>query len=209
MAAALPSDPPTTPYRAFGLRRNPFAWIDGRDAGPFLDHLQLTPPRPGSRRFHQVLGPEGSGKTSHLQAWRASEPGPYYEVNVTSSDDPPIAPIAYWDEADRLADRHLRRVLRRAGAAGATIVAATHRDLGALARRSGLHVETVEMEPLTEGLLRRWADTRVDAARIDGGIDHSIAFSDDEIRAVLGQCETLREAGDEFHRLVAERVRSG
>jgi hypothetical protein len=153
------------PYVRLGLKRNPFIL----DSGPEVeDHLWLdrgTPPAPlpHRRRFLQVIGPPGSGKTSLLRRWCASQPGPYAEVppGLGRWRLPCVAGIAYWDEADRIPRPLLILGLALAAGRHATIVCGTHSDLGRFAASMGLACGTIVLPSISPPELRKWADRRI------------------------------------------------
>ncbi len=200
------------PYRASGLRRNPFAWTaDDRDPGPFLNHLAIARPRPGEGRLLQLIGEKGAGKTTHLRHWHESIGGDYHYVPPEGPfDRAPIGPLVFWDEADRLPDRTLVKLFRRAKDQGSTVVAGTHRDLRRPARKTKFPVDTFEFAPVTPELLREWVDTRMHVAQLEDGSPCTVHVDDADLAAVLAEPEgrNLRGAGDLLHVLIARRVRS-
>ncbi len=193
-------------YRRLGLVRNPFAWVDDVDPGPFLDHLGLETPEPGASRLLQLIGEKGAGKSTHLRHWQSITGGPYYYVEPVGPADPPLGPIAYWDEADRVNDRHLRKLFAVALKTGATVVAGTHRDLAKPAQASGLPVHTVEFQELEIEVLRQWAEARIAEASFG---EPQLVIPDEVLRTVISRVEaSLREAGDLLHIWVAQQARA-
>ena len=159
------------PYSSLGLSHNPFV----AEAQPGVaDHLWLdrghsSPIRSGSRSFVQFIGPKGAGKTSHLLRWQSHTGGPYLHVppDLRRWRVPPQAPIAYWDEADRIPGPWLLGSLWCAARMASTVVVGTHRDLGAQARRFGFNVHTIELEQITAADVIAWAQARIDAVGLD------------------------------------------
>lgn len=160
-------------YAALGLTGNPFVAepVAGVPAGLWIARPG-TPavPQPGQRLLIQLIGPKGAGKTSQLLHWRALELAPYHYVPPSPGRwrPPPVAPLAYWDEVDRLAAPVRAASFRYAAARWATVVAGTHEDLNDLARRCGLAVTTYHFPGLTAAVLQEWAATRIAAAARPG-----------------------------------------
>lgn len=195
------------PYRRVGLDRNPFVaepapgvaahhWTD-RGLPRALDYQ--------SGVFVQVLGPKGSGKTSHLLRWRSLLPGPYQHVRPGWARlvRLPIARVVYWDEADRSA--WLTPALRRQAARGGMVVAGTHRDLSSEARSAGLRVETHELGQLSAAEIEAFAVRRTVAA---GGHPGLLAGTEFELVARRAGA-SLREAGRLLHIETARLVHAG
>ena len=194
------------PYRAAGLKRNPFVaegspgvaeehWTDRR----LPASLTL---RPGV--FVQVIGPKGSGKTSHLLRWRASAPGPYRHVRPGWGRLRPLpaGPVVYWDEADRAL--WIKAALAIQGRQAAMVVVGTHRNLSPMARKAGFRVETHELGRLTPKEVEAFAARRIGAAGGEPGQFADIDYDDIARRAGA----SLREAGRLLHIEVARRVRA-
>jgi hypothetical protein len=192
-------------YKALGLSRNPFAWVDDEDPGPFLDHLHLETPRPGASRLLQLIGVKGAGKSTHLKHWQSVTGGPYYHMEPVGHADPPLGPIVYWDEADRLSDRQLRGLFSAALKMQATVVAGTHRDLKKPAKASGLDCSTVEFGVLPIAVLREWCRARIEASSIGAP---EVVVSDDVLLRVISEVHgSLRDAGDLLHVWIAQHAR--
>ncbi|MEO0354169.1 MAG: hypothetical protein AAF268_05030 [Cyanobacteria bacterium P01_A01_bin.3] len=154
------------------------------------------------------MGVEGAGKTSHLNHWQACTGGQYcyYPPGLGRVKLPPIAAIAYWDEANRIPLPFLALAFARAALTKATIIAGTHTDLGSLARRCGLTVTTIHLPSFTADTLLTWANRRIEAVRV----------SDRRCRLVLEQERATelaqqaqgswREVGDRLHIWAAEQA---
>jgi hypothetical protein len=201
------------PYAALGLRANPFTLErgDAVDDALWLDRGCSAPPAPAPRRLVQVLGSKGAGKTAHLRRWQAALPGPYRHVPLGPARwrPPPLARIAYWDEADRIPPPVLAAALWLAGRRGATIVAGTHRDLVGVARRAGLSVVTVTLPPLDAAALRAWAERRIAAVRLPGAPAGGLALDETTAEAIARAAEgSWRRAADRLH-VWAARAASG
>jgi hypothetical protein len=200
------------PYHAIGLARNPFiieeapgvakdVWID-RDLG--------EPPLPSKATLVQILGPCGAGKTSHLLRWRERFHGPYRHIpdSLMRWYPPPIAAIAYWDEADRIPFPVLHLALRAAARRGDTIVAGTHRDLAPAARRVGLSVTTLALPSLDAPTLAIWIDRRIAAARNAEGSIEPPRPDVTEIERLVAECGgSFRIAADRLHVWMAGKNR--
>lgn len=200
-------------YAALGLTGNPFV---AEQAAGVPDALWMTrsgipePPKPRERRLIQLIGPKGAGKTSLLLRWRASRPGPYHYVapGWRRWRLPTPAPVAYWDEIDRLAAPTRTVAFRYAAARGLTIVAGTHRDLARPAHACGLQVTSYEFSALTPAVLQDWAALRIaEVTRPETTpeltLEHDFAA---EVCATAGP--SLREAAIILHRWAAQRAHS-
>lgn len=176
---------PTKRYALLGLRQNPF----GHDPEELLpSKLWITRPDQPSvpaakqKLLYQLVGVCGAGKSSLMQFWRDQSPGPYHYVELGKQAWalPPLADICYWDELDRLPLPLQLLQLRRAAWHKATIVAATHRDLGRIARMCGLCVSSYYFGEISSEMLYIWAKQRIDQQRLEGhalGLDlEQVAF---------------------------------
>jgi len=194
------------PYRRCGLAANPFAHGDaGEPAAAWVDRGLPPPPAPGARRLVQVIGVKGAGKTSTLRRWRDAGPAPWRYVprGARRLRPLPVAPLVYWDEADRAPAALRRWALRAAARRGATVVAGTHADLGAEAQRAGLGVDTLVLPPITAAELTTWAARRL--AVVGAGPDWALpAPVAADVAARAGA--SWRTAGDLLHVWVAGEV---
>ncbi len=199
-------------YRAAGLSGNPFAVeaLTRNDTETFVDRGLATPPPPASATLVQVIGDKGVGKTTHVMEWRRRAPGPYHYVPRAPSRDrwrtPPVAPLVYADEIDRMPRPVRYRWFRQLGEIGATIVAGTHNDLSAPARRAGLSVVSHQLGPVDLATLAVVVDRRFRDAGLS--VDHgAIMISERELSDVHERsCGNLRAAERLLHQLVATRV---
>jgi hypothetical protein len=152
-----------------------------------------------------VIGVSGAGKSTTLRHWHATAPGPWHYVprGIRRLQPLPIAPLVYWDEANR-APAALRRCgLRAAARRGATVVAGTHDDLATEARTAGLTVDSVLLSTITAGELTTWAAQRF--AAVGGGSEWALPTSAvTDIAATAGT--SWRVAGDLLHAWVAREV---
>lgn len=156
-------------YRAAGLTGNPFAAATAI-APPtrFVDRGLPDPPPPGSATLVQVIGDKGAGKTTHVTHWRSRVDGPYHYVPRRPYRarylPPPVGPIVYADEIDRMPLVVRRRWFGSLASAGATVVAGTHRDLTRPATRAGLRVVTHRLGPASPETLHEFVTGRLQAA---------------------------------------------
>lgn len=195
------------PYHRCGLRHNPFAY--GDEATPadadWVDRGLPPPPRPGQRRLVQVIGVSGAGKSTTLRNWHAASPGPWHYVprGIRRLRSLPVAPLVYWDEANRAPAVLRRHGLRAAARVGATVVAGTHDDLAAEARAAALAVDTVRLSEITIVELTTWAAQRF--AAVGAGPQWHLP---PPVAAVVAAQAGMswRIAGDLLHAWVASEV---
>jgi hypothetical protein len=193
-----------------GLVGNPFA---GEVPGPFVDRgLPEPAPRPGARAgtLVQVIGAAGAGKSTHLQHWRRSRPGPYHHVDQAPYRHrwrrPPVEEVVYGDEIDRMPRPLRRRWFAALARINALAVVGTHVDLRPVAARAGLAVVTHRLEPPDLATLSLILRRRLDAAAV-GVVSPEIAFLAEDLAAVHRRAGgSIRRAEEECHRLLAERV---
>ncbi len=200
-------------YQAAGLRCNPFAFeaLAPADAAQFVDRGLPAPPPPGSATLVQVIGDKGAGKTTHVMMWRRQAPGPYHYVPRDPRRDrwiaPPVAPLVYGDELDRMPWTVRRRWFRRLAQIGATVVAGTHRDLTAPAQRAGLRVVTHHLGPVDRATLDAVIDCRLRAVSLSSRPVPDVLRESDVADVHERSGGNLREAERLLHEVVAERVR--
>jgi hypothetical protein len=158
------------PYLRCGLRANPFAHGAGgpQDEAGWVDRGLPSAAPPGQCRLVQVIGVKGAGKSSTLRRWHAAVPGPwrYVPPGMARLRPLPVAPLVYWDEADRAPAALRRWAWRKAVRRRATVVVGTHVDLESEARAAGLAVHSVLLPALTAGELTLWAAERFAAVSV-------------------------------------------
>ncbi len=198
------------PYRGVGLERNPFLLEVGAvEARVWVDRGSSDAPPVGAGIFWQILGVKGAGKSSHLQHWLAQTGGVYryYGPHWTSRwTMPPVQPIAYWDEADRIPAPLLWLALANAARQKASIVAATHRDLALEARRAGLEVKTMWLERISPEQLLEWAELRIARVRLESGSNYRVTLLEAE-EMLKTSSDSWRELGGVLHNHCAMWVR--
>ena len=194
------------PYHRAGLRLNPFAHdVLPAGAPDWVERGLPAPPEPAGRRLLQVIGVKGAGKTSSLRRWQAVTGGPWHYVPPGRDRfrPLPVAPLVYWDEADRAVPVLRRRALRAAARRGATVVAGTHLDLAAEADAAGLPVQTVLLPPISPAELDAWAGARFAAV----ALATPWSLPDEVARDVAERAgASWRVAGDLLHAWVADQV---
>ncbi|MEM8535213.1 MAG: hypothetical protein AAGF95_30525 [Chloroflexota bacterium] len=196
------------PYETIGLGGNPFV-VESAPGVPdmlWIDRGFSTAPKPDSKQFVQVIGPKGAGKTSLLLHWRDQVDGPYvhFPLGWGRWRLPPVAPMAYWDEADRIPQPFLRYGLYQAARHNATIIAGTHVDLTHAAQRHGFAVKTIEHPPLDVVTLRAWVTRRIAAVRLPDTPDYLVPDDALLTRVAQESGESWRVAADHLHIWVAE-----
>lgn len=194
------------PYRRCGLPGNPFAHDAAADPDAvWIDRGLPGPAAAAGPRLVQVIGVAGAGKTSTLRRWHRTSPAPwrYVPPGAGRMRPLPVAPLVYWDEADRAPAAARWWAWRAAVRQAATIVAGTHVDLATEARAAGLTVDTAVLEPVTAELLTAWAARRFAAVGADPGWELPYPVAGEIAR----QCgASWRTAGDLLHIWVAREV---
>ncbi|MGL5081788.1 MAG: hypothetical protein ACRC8A_09905 [Microcoleaceae cyanobacterium] len=203
----------TDPYEELGLRCNPFIaeQTAGVSKGLWLDRGFSQAPQPGRRMLVQFMGEKGAGKTSHLLHWQQQTGGSYayYPPGWGRWQIPPIEPIAYWDEADRIPLPLLFGALAQASRQRATIVVGTHRDLSWAGRSVGLKVRTIQFSSLTPEAILAWAKQRIEAARLPGCQSVDLQLHQAEIEQIATKSGTSwRKVATELHILAAQVAHS-
>ena len=199
---------PSNPYLALGLQRNPFFAEDDPSVPEILwvDRGWSQAPPCQSRQLIQVMGDKGFGKTSHLKRWQSQTGGPYcyYPPGLGRLKLPPVAKIAYWDEADRIPLPFLVASLLRAAHTRATIVIGTHRDLGNIAGLMGLSVRSIDLPPLDVETLLLWTSRSIAAVRLPQASCY-LQLSPKKAREVVSIANgSWRDAADYLHIWAAE-----
>lgn len=206
-------------YREVGLAGNPFVARAADDDTIsestvdqwFVDRGIPPPPPPGARTLVQLIGDQGLGKSTHLAYWRRLQPGPYHYIPRTPYKArwhrPPVEPLVYGDEIDRMPRALRRRWFADLGRLGATAAIGTHRDLERLGRRFGFEVRTHHLEPANRSELADVLDRRLQASTVEG---HTLrfTFTHGELDEILAaSAGNLRMADGICHRIMAERLR--
>ena len=197
-------------YQEFGLSRNPFIARSSVDEKPrtFVDQGLGSPPPPGSHTLVQVIGDSGVGKSAHLNVWRSLTPGPYHYIVRTPYHSrwrlPPVAPIVYGDEIDRMPKLLRHRWFRSLSRIGATVVIGTHVNLRKLGEGAGFDVITHRLEPFDEETLATFLQRRIAEATVG---ESPIELSPAEISQIFKTSKgNPGRAEVAAHQLIAARV---
>jgi hypothetical protein len=200
---------PIDPYAALGLAGNPFVATAeaGAAAGEWIDRGLALPPV-GDRLLLQIMGEMGAGKTTHLLHCQGQIGGIYccYPAGLGRWRVPPVAPIAFWDEADRIPRSLLALALWRAVHLPATIVAGTHADLSGTALQVGLRVQTIYLPKLEVETLLLWATQRIAAARLPDKTVHLSLTPAEAAQIVELAGASWRKAAVHLHVWAAKQV---
>ncbi len=207
-------------YRAAGLLGNPFAHESvggegvegGEGAAWFVDRGLPDPPPAGSGTLVQILGDKGAGKTTQVMHWRRRSRGPYHYVPQLPRRArwlaPPVAPLVYADEIDRMPATLRRRWFGHLARARSTLVAGTHDDLAAPARRAGLAVVTHHLGPADIATFRQVVERRLRHASVSPSTVPQLLSEEDVVDVHARSGGNLRLAEWLLHEVIADRVRS-
>ncbi len=180
--------PTTLAFAHLNLRFNPFGELDPTERA----RVAVLPPfELRSGEALQVMGEAGRGKTTHLLAWHAANPGSGYEYVPEGSDrlrTRVLPDVFFTDEAQRLRRRDLDRLFRSVD----RLVIATHADLAPFAGRP---VQTLVLQGLDVDKLEGIVSRRIEAARRGAGVVPSLS------RASLAVL--IRRFGDDLRSLEA------
>jgi hypothetical protein len=178
------------PFAHLNLRFNPFGEATPEERAR-LAVVEL--PDLGSADVVQLLGDCGRGKTTHLLALGARQPGAVYERLDEGQDRcrsaVPPSGLFLLDEAQRLRPWALRRLLRREG----PVALGTHVDLSAAAGRP---LPTIRLQGLDAARLRAIVERRLEWARRGAGpvpvvpdrtLHALIERHGDDLRAIEGR----------------------
>lgn len=181
---------PSLPYAGLNLRRNPFGTLDGPalqevvvvDMEEEVDAVLATLSDPSAPPLLvQLVGPPGSGKSTHLGALAVRLPRTPMLAWSRRTGWPAVPPgrSILLDDAHVMSGRVRRPILRRRA-----VVAASHHDLAPVFQRRGFHVRTVDVPSLVTGeRLRAIVHRRMEAARRGPGPVPSV--SDEELHSLL------------------------
>lgn len=205
------------PYACLNLRRNPFGALDPEeraevavvDLEPWASEIEgrLAAGDAGTRRLSiQLVGPPGSGKSTHLAALARRFPS---AGRIAWSHDEgwgmlPEGELLLIDDAHMMPHRHLKVALRRP-----VTVLATHHDLGRRLRGRGRDVRVLDVPGGTSGArVRAIVRRRLEWARRGEGevpqvdrmlMDRLIERHGCDLRRMVGalydHLEDLRETG--------------
>ena len=200
------------PYHRLGLKHNPFIVSETVGVAPslWLD-FGFPIPIPGKKKFIQLMGEKGAGKTSHILHWQKQTKGSYcyYPPGKGAWKVPVVEKISYWDEADRIPYPFLLYALAKAAKEHSTIVVGTHKDLSSLARVLGLQVHKVTLETLTVDSLNVWVAKRIDDVLLEGIKQAELKLPQDVAqKVVLESGSSWREAAVLLHIWVASLASS-
>ena len=200
------------PYVSLGLQRNPFIAADevGVSDDVWIDRGYSEAPAIQAKQLVQVMGPKGFGKTSHLKHWQSQTGGTYcyYPPGLSRFKVPPVNPIVYWDEADRIPRFLLIAALARAAATRATIIVGTHADLGRWGRLWGLSVKTIHLAPLDGQTLMVWTRLQIEAVRCPH-LDCQLVLTQKKAADIVALAQgSWRYATDYLHIWAADMARA-
>ncbi len=200
-------------YLRAGLTGNPFAVAPPSGPPPeaFVSRGLPDPPTEAANTFVQIIGDQGFGKSTHVHHWKSLASDPYHYIVKRPYwrrwKLPPIAPVAYGDEIDRM-PRPLRWCwFRQLSQRNATLIIGTHRDLENAARKAGFGTcFTHWLEPMDEEVLRRVLQRRLECSSANNGRP-TFQFSDADISRIFSESQGIpREADAISHKVLAERI---
>jgi hypothetical protein len=194
----------SNPYHSLGLRYNPFIQPESLNISSdlWVDFGFSSPPPVKSSLFRQILGEKGAGKTSHLLHWQELTQGPYYycQKGWLSWRFPPIAAIAYWDEADSIPLPILFFSLIYARLCCATIVVATHVDITWVASLCAFRCEKIHLSTLSTQNLIIWAQKAINAAQLSQKTPIDLKLSEQEAEEIVQKSQgSWRKAANYLH----------
>lgn len=151
------------PYRAAGLRHNPFVAEPTPGVDPSVRIDVGLRPDPGAAVV-ELVGCKGAGKTTHLIAWLDGDTSRYRHVDPGADRLRPLpvgpagATLA-WDEVDRVPGSLLRRAVGRARRRGTRVLLGTH-------VATGLADQSLILPAPTAALVADFATRRIAAAAL-------------------------------------------
>jgi len=192
------------PYHKIGLRRNPFIAPDNLEipSQRWLDFGFSQAPPIQKRLFWQVIGEKGAGKTSHLLHWRQQTGGVYYYCQPGWKRWllPPVAKIAYWDEANRIPLPLLLISLWRSRLINATIVAGTRDNLAKFPDLLGFEVTTITLSTLCVENVLQWVKNWIEAERLSPLIPVCLELTTDNAKKIIADSQgSWRKAANYLH----------
>ncbi len=202
-------------YHAVGLERNPFVapQLGSPACSAFVSRGLSDPPPPWSQTLVQVIGESGYGKSSQVEHWRNTMPGPYHYIPRRPYRNrwhrPPQTErsngVIYGDEIDRMPTPLRRSWFTRLAAQDVTLIIGTHVDLARLGERSGFDVITHQLEPFDRATLERAIHARLNTVSFGSAV--SDLFSATDIDRIHAESNGNPEEADVIcHRLLARRV---
>lgn len=219
----LTDTPSYDPYPQAGLRYNPFIVDDtvregesrldyqhgwqGVQAHLWLERGYSQAPQANGKQLVQLIGVKGAGKSSHLKHWCKQTGGSYryYPPDWQRFSMPPLEPICYWDEADRIPKPLLYWAFSRAACKGYTVCVGTHVDLTPPARLLGLKVKTIHLHSVSAEDIRQWVALRLQAAELEQG--HKLLFTQGHFESIAQAAQgSWRSVAKELHVWVAKQV---
>lgn len=197
------------PYYQLGLKRNPFIAPEKPGVNPsqWIDFGYSAAPEARQCLFVQIIGVKGAGKTSHLLHWQQQTGGEYfYQAPFDWRSHPPIGPIVYWDEADRVPLPRLVVALWQARRQNATVVVGTHTSLKRLAQIASFQVRTINLSTLNANSLQKWIYVQLASEALPNQ-EIQVALSPHEINAIVAQSNgSWRTAACYLHRWFAKQA---
>lgn len=185
--STIPVDPPalrTGGYRRVGLTGNPFRVLAPDEiVGRLIDPADLARAERALRsraRVIEVVGHSGWGKSTRLAVLQYLGETVLGERWVRSYVDaganrvrPPAGPFDRWciDEAQRITQRRLRRIVHRAARGTSRLVFGTHVSFEALCEQPGPTFMSLHLSSPTAETIERFIHTRVAAVMPAG---HSV-----------------------------------
>ena len=194
----------SNPYHKLGLQRNPFIASDNLEIPPqhWFDFGFSEAPPIQKRLFVQVIGEKGAGKTSHLLHWKQQTGGVYYYCQPGWKGWllPPVAKIAYWDEANRIPLPLLVTSLWRSRLINATIFVGTHDNLEKIASLLGFEVKTIRLSTLCVENLLQWVNKLIESERLSPSIPIRLKLTTGNARGIVAQSQgSWRKAASFLH----------
>lgn len=200
------------PYHKLGLHRNPFIAPENLEipSQRWLDFGFSQAPPIQKRLLWQLIGEKGAGKTSHLLHWRQQTGGVYYccQPGWKQWLLPPVAKIAYWDEANRILLPILVISLWKARLIDATIVIGTHDDLSKIAKLFNFEIKTIKLSTLCVENLLQWTKKLIEAERLSPSTPVSLELTLEEASKIIAVSqESWRKAANYLHIWAARKAK--